>query len=199
MSDDKNTGKQLWITVLAQALAIILGIMAALIWNSFFRATKNYDIKISIYEQTIHSMKESIKDLTTQLVALRNENMDLKRIRDTRSPDDRPLPRAGAQRIIDRYENIHYGQIDISLWPELKGQNLSLNNSLYPLQSIQSICFGIVEGKAVLMINTIHDNMYRHNVDANFFLNRTVKLRGEITQELAVQQIRCLVFHELSQ
>ncbi|MCK4390178.1 MAG: hypothetical protein KAV83_08080 [Desulfobacterales bacterium] len=200
MSDDKNTRKQFWITVLAQALAIILGIIAAFIWHSFLSASADYDKKLRIYVETIHSMEESINDLTTQLVALYNENTELaKRITDSRSPDDRPLPSPEAQRIIDKYENTYYGQIDISLWPELKGQNLSFNNSLYPLESIQSICFGIVEGNAVLMINTIHNNMYRHNVDADFFSNRTVKLRGEITQELAVQQIRCLVFHELSQ
>ena len=199
MSDDKNTGKSIWTTVLAQVLAIILGIIVVVIWGSFHRTTKAYKIEINIYEQTIHSMKESIKDLRTQFVVLRNENRDLKRITDSRSPDDRPLPSAGAQRIIDRYENTHYGQIDISFWPELRGQNLSFNNSLYPLQSIQSICFGIVEGNAVLTINTIHDDMYKHNIDADFFSNRTVMLRGEIIQELAVQEIRCLVFHEIPQ
>lgn len=204
---DNHSKKGLIILIIAQVIVIILGLVTNIIWNSMIKEGYDYDKKVMVYEQTISTLKQSLRELTNQIEEISKENKDLflqlvnykKRLKNCNPIPITPEPEdESTQQIIDKTENIYNGTIDISFWPEIKGKNFLLDEkNIYPIKKIQSFCFDVVDGSAMISLTTIDNESYKHVLDEKFYTGRNVKLRGNIIKEFKLSEISCLIFQKI--
>ena len=186
------------VLIIAQTVVIIMGIFVANIWNLI--KSSDCDSKLTVYEQTIASLKQTIKDLETQNKDLFIEKDDYKMQFSTifvsKNKKDKNI-----QQFTDKYGTVYEGDIDISFWPEIKGKKFVIsageNERIYPLKNIHSLCFNIVEGKALLIITTMEGNTYKHELNSSFYNAREIKFSGKIIQNFKVSEINCIILKQI--
>lgn len=143
-----------------------------------------------------------INDSKSELEKPGNEKLQSK----VKDPNRKIEPNKGIQifakssvgEIATKDGKIYRGSLDISLWPEVRNNNLVLDNIEYPVKNIQCICFEVISGETILRIKTTDTQMkeHSHKVDTIFFKRRQVIFEGVFKKKYKVEEINCLQFHK---